>query len=147
MQQSFTVEIEADPDQVFALVADLSSYGEWLGIVAQAEPENGSGNGTEPAWMVTLRARLGPLARSKRLRMVRTAHHPPRQARFERDEQDGREHSPWALTSIVEPTATGSSLTMTLDYGGGLWSPALRAILDAEVDDATTKLQALARSS
>ena len=47
-------------------LADLSTYPEWLALVTEAEPQG------DHTWLVTLRARLGPLARSKRLRMVRT---------------------------------------------------------------------------
>ena len=54
-----------------------------------------------PAWSVDLRGRLGPFARAKRLRMVRTVHEPDHHARFERVEHDGRQHSPWVLDATV----------------------------------------------
>ena len=86
------------PEQLFEWVDDLSRYAEWLEIVTRAEPitaaDEGSGATAEPAWAVDLRGRMGPLARSKRLRMIRTAHDPPHSVRFERAELDGRNHSP-----------------------------------------------------
>ncbi len=76
-----------------------------------------------PAWEVELRARLGPFARSKRLRMVRTVHDAPTtHVRFERVEHDGRSHSPWVLDVTVADHAAGSRLEMRLHYGGALWT-------------------------
>ncbi|HEX7443496.1 MAG TPA: hypothetical protein VF320_06400, partial [Acidimicrobiales bacterium] len=58
---------------LFASVDDLGTYPAWLEIVERAEatathPDDDG----DAAWLVDLRGRLGPLARSKRLRMVRT---------------------------------------------------------------------------
>lgn len=108
-----------DPDELFAHVDDLSMYPEWMDLVHSA-----SRIGDEPpAWDTELRARLGPLARSKRLRMIRTVHDPAtRTVRFERDEHDGRSHSPWVLAAEVTVHRGESHLDVHLHYGGGLWT-------------------------
>ena len=119
------------PEELFEWVGDLGRYPEWLGIVerseAQADEEDGS-----PAWLVDLRGRLGPLARSKRLHMVRTERSGTG-VTFERRERDGRHHSPWLLRADVAPNAEGSVLTMRLHYGGSLWGPVLERLLREEI--------------
>jgi hypothetical protein len=131
------VEVEAPhaPAHVFALVDDLARYPGWLDIVRRAVPEPGS-----DAWAVDLRARIGPLARSKRLRMVRVEHEADRYVRFERAELDGREHSPWVLEATVDPSPHGSTLLMALHYGGGLLAPVLQRILTDEIERSRQRL-------
>lgn len=121
-------------EQVFALVEDLERYPTWLDIVPRVVQE---GDG---AWQVDLRGRLGPFARSKRLRMVRTRHDVPHAVRFERDERDGRTHSPWVLDATVEPRGDGSRLTMRLHYGGGLFGPVLEKVLRDEIERSRPRL-------
>ena len=93
-----------------------------------------------------LRATLGPLARSKRLRMIRTlddAGH----IRFERAEVDGRNHSPWVLdATVVEPIADGSRLEMTLHYGGSFGGNLLERLLSDEIEASKPRLLALVSS-
>ena len=88
------------PEALFAWVDDLGRYPSWLGIVERAEPEAPAADG-EVAWTVDLRGKVGPFARSKRLRMVRTARTEPTRAVFERRETDGRHHSAWLLEAEV----------------------------------------------
>jgi hypothetical protein len=109
--------------------------------VAGAEPLAGA----EPAWSVDLRGRLGPLARSKRLRMVRTKYRPDELAVFERAEADGRRHSAWVLRAEVSagPTAAESRLVMRLHYGGSFWGPVLERLLADEIDTSRQRLLAL----
>ncbi len=143
VEHRFSVEIQATPARVFDIVADLETYPDWLDIVHRVEAD---GVPDDEAWFVTLRAKLGPLARSKRLRMIRTVHEAPHRVRFERREQDDRDHSSWVLDSEVESaSAETTKLTMTLTYGGRLWTSALNPILDAQVADATVNLEALSR--
>lgn len=109
--------------ELFAHVDDLASYPAWIDLVHRADALDPDAD--RPCWDVELRARLGPFARSKRLRMVRTVHSPDRGlVVFERCEVDGREHSPWVLSATVTPddAADGSRLDMNLHYGGGLWT-------------------------
>jgi len=133
-----TADLDAPhaPAVVFALVEDLERYPSWLDIVPRVVPEH------DGAWLVDLRGRLGPFARSKRLRMVRTAHEAPRRVRFERDERDGRSHSPWILDATVEPRDGGSRLTMHLHYGGGLFGPVLEKVLRDEIERSRPRLLA-----
>lgn len=139
------------PDELYGWVEDLGGYPRWLEIVTRAEPlgdevaapvdADGSGD-DRPAWAVDLRGRLGPLARSKRLRMVRTVHD-GRIARFERAELDGRAHSPWILDATVEDHPDGSRLAMRLHYGGGLFGPVLERVLRDEITRSKDRLLTL----
>jgi uncharacterized protein YndB with AHSA1/START domain len=132
-----TAELDAPHpvERVFALVEDLAAYPGWLDIVPRVEP---TGDG---AWLVDLRGRLGPFARSKRLRMVRAVHEAPTHVRFERAELDGRSHSPWVLDASVEAVGDGASrLTMRLHYGGGLFGPVLEKVLGDEIERSRPRL-------
>lgn len=138
------------PEVLFAQVDDLDRYPSWLSIVSRARRcPDGDGSGTEGdggaavAWEVELRGRIGPLARSKRLRMVRTVHDVPRLARFERHELDDRRHSPWVLEATVSPLGSGSRLEMHLHYGGGFGGAVLERLLADEIDESTPRLLAL----
>lgn len=137
-------ELEAPcaPEALFAWVDDLARYPEWLDIVPRAVPVGAHGDDAGPAWSVDLRGRLGPFARAKRLRMVRTVNDAPRRARFERVEQDGRSHSDWVLDASVQPTPSGSRLTMRLHYGGRLWMPVLDRLLSDEIERSRPRLLA-----
>lgn len=139
------------PEELYAWVEDLDHYPRWLEIVTRsralddaaddhAGPDADDGR---PAWAVDLRGRLGPLARSKRLRMVRTVHD-GRQVRFERAERDGRQHSPWVLSATVDPSDDGGArLEMRLHYGGGLFGPVLERVLRDEIERSRDHLRAL----
>jgi hypothetical protein len=131
------------PEELFRWVADLGSYPRWLDIVPRAVPEAGE----EPAWVVDLRGRLGPFARSKRLRMVRTTDDSPTKVVFERREHDGRSHSPWVLQAEVAPVDGQSRLTMHLHYGGAFWGPMLERILGDEIENSKPRLLALLAST
>ncbi len=123
------------PEVLFARIDDLADYPSWLEIVERAEVADASpDDGGQPAWMVDLRGRLGPLARSKRLRMVRTTCDSPRLVRFERQERDGRQHSAWVLEGQVEPTADGSRLVMRLHYGGAFGGHVLEHLLGEAIE-------------
>jgi hypothetical protein len=97
------------PAELFALVDDLSIYPSWLDLISRAVAEDGS-----PAtWIIDLRASVGPFARSKRLRMVRSEHDQlDRRALFVRRELDGRRHSPWVLeVRVLELPVTEVPMT------------------------------------
>jgi len=143
MERTEQVETPAPPERLYALVEDLGRYSEWLDIVVRASPAEALAGDEGPAWSIELRGRLGPLARSKRLRMVRTVHDVPERVVFERREAGERSHSPWTLTAEVAPTADGSRLTMSLHYGGALWGPMLERLLADEVERARPRLVAL----
>lgn len=142
VQQTISAELPAAAQRVYDLVSDLASYPHWLGLVTKVEP---AGDG---AWWVTLRAKLGPLARSKRLRMERVAADPPEEVRFGRREQDGRVHANWVLdVGVKEVAVDRTQLTMNLSYDGGLWSRPLEAVLKRQVDDAIPLLRELLAGS
>lgn len=134
------------PAVLFPLVDDLARYPEWLDIVPRAEAADPHPDDVGPAWSVDLRGRLGPFARAKRLRMVRTAHDADRHARFERVEHDRRDHSPWVLDAIISTVDAGSTLTMRLHYGGRLWVPALDRLLAEEIEHSRPRLLQLLSS-
>lgn len=127
--------------ELFALVDDLSIYPSWLDLVSRARAEPGA----PPTWTVDLRASVGPFARSKRLRMVRTEHDPVRhRATFERRELDGRRHAPWVLEVEVDSQPAGSEVRMHLHYGGKLWTGGVleRALTD-QIEHGRERLLAL----
>lgn len=135
--------------RVFALVDDLSAYPAWMDLVHDVHEVAATDD--HRTWDVELQARVGPFARSKRLRMVRTVHDSGRRVVFERAEIDGRRHSPWILAATLTPRSTpGSSdgavirLVMTLTYGGNLWTGAvLQRVLDDHVERGATALREL----
>jgi uncharacterized protein YndB with AHSA1/START domain len=131
------------PERLFVWVDDLGHYPEWLDIVPRATPVDAQDGDPGPAWSVDLRGRLGPFARSKRLRMVRTVHEAPHRVQFERLEHDGRRHSPWVLEARVAPDAGGSLLTMRLHYGGSLVGPLVERLLADEIRQSKPRLLAL----
>jgi hypothetical protein len=139
-----TLETPCPPEAVFAWVDDLARYPAWLPLVTRVEPDGGSPQ--RPGWLVDLRGRLGPLARSKRLRMARTAWEPGTLAVFERDERDGRDHSVWVLRAEVTARPAGSRLSMDLHYGGRLWGPVLERLLGEEIARAQVRLAELVAS-
>lgn len=146
-----SLDAACPPDVLFEWVGSLDTYDRWLEIVPRTDAAEPAGGDPGPAWHVTLRGRLGPLARSKRLRMVRTEHAAPApgepgepgRAVFERRETDGRDHATWRLVAQVEPTAAGSRLVMDLHYGGSLWVPLLDRLLTGEIEASRARLRAL----
>lgn len=140
------------PEVLFSHVSDLTTYPAWLAIVERAVPHppgtgmdlgvRADGDGSD-AWLVDLRGRLGPMARSKRLRMVRTAFDPPRHVRFERIELDGRNHAPWVLEATVTADGDGARLQVHLHYGGTFGGALLGRMLADEVERARPRLAAL----
>jgi hypothetical protein len=150
MQIERHTSVPGSPERAFALVDDLSAYPRWMDLVhdvGEVEPTGGL-----RTWNVELQAQVGPFARSKRLRMVRVVHEPQRRVVFERAEVDGKRHSPWILSAALDPETSGGSghagtmtrLTMTLTYGGNLWTGAvLQRVLDDHVERGAAALRAL----
>jgi len=143
-----TLDAACPAERLRVWVSSLDRYPAWLSIVPRADLEPaplddaaGVDDG-QPAWAVELRAKLGPLARSKRLRMVRTVDAPDH-VRFERWEIDGKEHSPWMLDARIEDTETGSRLTMMLHYGGNFGVGLLERLLTDEIESSKPRLRAL----
>jgi uncharacterized protein YndB with AHSA1/START domain len=138
MRTSESVVVPASPEAVFEHVARLEAYPPWLRLVHAAELVD---DGPEPVWNVELRARVGPFARSKRLRMKRIEIEPARRVAFERSEINGRDHAMWALRVELTPQADETVLTMHLAYEGSLWTGGLlEKVLDDEVRRARVSL-------
>ena len=141
MDTTASLEAPCSAEQLFDLVDDLSTYPQWNGLVHSATHEPGD----EPVWDVELRARLGPLARSKRLRMVRTVRDVETfTVTFERRQTDGRNHSPWVLGAAIVERGGISTLTMHLHYGGSLWTGgALERVLADQITSGRERLLTL----
>ena len=126
-----SVEVPVSVEKLFDYVADLANYSSWLEFVHKVELV-GESTETDETWLVELRAKLGVLARSKRLRMTRTLCEHPKLVVFERREQDSRRHSEWVLRATVSQTATGAKLETNLHYSGNLFTGGMleRALSD-----------------
>jgi hypothetical protein len=125
------MDAPCSPATLYAWISDLGTYPRWLGIVPRAVPlDDGGAPDAAPAWQVDLRGSIGPLARSKRLRMVRTQHEHDRCVLFERVELDGHAHGRWELRAEITPGGETSHLEMDLRYEGrfatGLFDRLLR---------------------
>ena len=144
-------------ERVFALVDDLSAYPAWMDLVH--EVSESAPIDDLRVWEVELQAQVGPFARSKRLRMVRAVWDTPHRVVFERAEVDGRRHSSWVLAATLVPERPSSGrgtggdsmatrLTMTLTYGGNLWTGAvLQRVLDDHVERGAATLRELLSSA
>lgn len=148
MHQNVTAPVAATAGRVATIIGDLATYPDWLNLVTAAALV-GSDEGRD-AWLVTIRAKVGPFARSKKLRMVCTVDSQTEAGstfRFERQELDGRDHSAWTLDAAVSPDPTNtsaSSVTMDLRYEGGLWTTPLEPILGSFIAGAGPDLEAYA---
>lgn len=144
MHTTESIVVTAARPDVFAAVERLDAYPAWLPLVHAAEPDVAAPADGGPAWTVELRAKVGPLARSKRLRMVRVENVPDRLVVFSRAEVDGRQHADWRLRAELADVAGGTELTMHLAYGGTLWTGGvLERVLDDQIRQGRAGLQAL----
>ena len=122
------MELPVDQSLVHPYVSDLKKFEEWMPLIHSVESAG------DNVWNVELRAKVGVLARSKRLRMRRTSN-TPEHIVFERDESDGRNHSAWTLKVNTEPSQSGCVVTMELTYGGALWTAGiLDRVLASQVE-------------
>ncbi len=128
MKYSSFVDISAAKDAVHPFVNDLSRYPQWMPLVHSAESCG------EDVWDVELRAKVGVFARSKRLRMRRTIDDGTVIV-FERDENDGKQRSPWIMRVVLESLENGCRVRIDLSYGGSLWTGGvLDRVLASHVD-------------
>ncbi len=138
MDITATLDVSCPTDRIRPWICDLDRYPEWLSIVPTATAEANDPS----AWSVELRAKVGPIARSKKLRMIRTVDEPDH-VRFERSENDGRSHSPWVLDASLTPIDAGSRLTMQLHYGGTFGAGLFQRLLEDEIENSKESLRAL----
>ena len=134
------------PEVLFGCIDHLTRYKQWLDLVRRAEPAPAEEGDPGPAWSVDLRGSLGPLARVKRLRMVRAEYEPASSVRFERREVDARHHQSWELGAWLTPTGDGCHLRMHLHYGGALFGPVLERVLRDEIERSKPRLLELCRA-
>ena len=143
MDVAANVDVPVSVEILFSYVYDLKNYESWLEMVHYVKPVGDVESTSQDldTWMVELRARLGPFARSKRLRMVRKICETPYRVVFERAENDGRSHSAWVLSATVSQTDSGSSLQTNLHYSGSLFTGGLleRALAD-QIEQGREKL-------
>jgi hypothetical protein len=146
----------AAPSRVLAHVDDLCAYPAWMPLVHTAVRVDAA---SEPTWDVELRARVGPFARSKRLRMVRAVYERADRSRivFERREIDERQHAMWRLTVTVAAATPagdlaargdpggGAELVMRMYYDGRLFVSVVEAILRQNIDAGRDRLAELLR--
>lgn len=141
MKTEAVLEAPASITRLRPYVVDLGEYPKWMPLVHRATP---AGPG---AWDVELRAKVGPFARSKRLRMERTTDS-PQLIVFERRETDGREHAPWRMTCTMVEQGESVSMRVELFYGGGLWTGGiLERVLADHIERGRENLVALVTRS
>ena len=137
VRQVIEVDLDGSPEQIFATLADLANYQNWLGFIDTVDTDGG-----DTFWIVTLRAQVGPFARLKKLRMVRVEELVPELIRFSRREIDSKDHSDWDLyVTINEKEGVGCSVQMVVSYSGRFWSVPLQAVFTSHVETAKVRLQ------
>ena len=132
------VELPCTIDAVLPLINDLTRYAQWMGLVHAVVPE-----ADHQAWQIELRGKIGPFARSKRLRMVQVETSSAEHLRFERAEVDGRSHSAWVLEAKVSQQASMTMLNMTLQYSGRFFSSVVERALHDEIEASKQRLRKL----
>ena len=148
MEHGETIRLGAPVERIRGLVDDLENYPKWMPLVHAVTRD---ASAAQPAWLVELRARIGPFARSKKLRMQRTVHDVSESGAcrvvFDRNEVDGRSHSQWQLEAVVSPDGSGSRVDVTLKYSGALFGPVVEAALRHYVAEGRERLAAIATST
>ena len=132
-----SLETLVDRKNAYSVLRDLTQYPKWLDIVHAAVKEEGS----DSAWTVELRGKVGPFARSKRLRMVRTNDDANSSVVFERSEIDGRNHSNWRLTVYVGGAGNKTEVSVEMFYGGSMFGGGiLERMLTDQIERSRPKL-------
>ncbi len=143
MEYRNTLRVDASAASVVEALSDLATYPDWNDLVAEATPAPGVDGDPGPAWWTTLRARVGPFARSKQLRFARTVTTQDDQTTivFARHEVDGRQHADWTMQSTIDPVdASTTTIELVLRYDGQLWTGALDPVLSSAIGRATRTL-------
>lgn len=136
MQKNLTINIKAKPKQLFDVVADLETYPEWLELVDNVQTGDSQ---HQSAWLVTLKARLGPISRSKKLRMVKSVNYP--KVEFERAETLTKDFSQWKMLAEVSESSEGSTVNIELSYGGRFWSSTLEKVMESQIERVAKRLE------
>ena len=139
MKRTIEIRVNAPVEKVFETLRDLviSNFTRFVDLV---EPETPESDSELAAWQVTLRARIGPLSRMKRLRMVRTKDN-ANSIIFSRQETDGKEHADWVLDiGLISLGAKESTITIEISYRGKLWNGSVDKALQSHIESAQKKL-------
>ena len=112
-----SLETLVDRKVAHTVLRDLAQYPHWLDIVHSAAVDENS----DSAWIIELRGKVGPFARSKRLRMMRTNDDANASVVFERSEIDGRNHSEWKLTVFFAGGGNDAEVSVEMFYGGSMF--------------------------
>lgn len=144
--------VDAPVDGVALALADLDTYPRWNELVSEASSVPAVDDDLGPAWETTLRAQVGPFARSKRLRFVRTVDElgpdGAFQSRFERKEVDNRDHAVWVMATDARADERGRTrVSMELSYEGALWVPSLGGVLSGAIERSSRRLAEHVRSA
>jgi carbon monoxide dehydrogenase subunit G len=135
VKASSSVTVPVTIDRVVPHLVDLSGYPQWMPMIHSIARDDDEG---ETAWSVELRAKVGPFARSKRLRMVRTVNEQSTDAAslvFERKERGGTSHSVWRMGVNVKSLGESTDVSIDLEYGGALWTAGvLDRVLAGNID-------------
>ena len=134
------VRLRADPAAVRAVLADLSTWPEWLDVVTASQPEPG---GRPPAWKTRLGFKVGPveLGTDVRLELVEDS---PRHLRFERREDDGRDdHSVVVLDVTLDPDGEAVDVGLEVVVGKQIPFLDLQRELDRRRERTVVALQEL----
>lgn len=135
-----SLDADVTAQTMFSVVRDLGTFPMWLDLVHRATSTDEQGD--SHAWDVELRAKIGPFARSKRLRMVRTIDEQPTRVVFERKELDGKKHAPWVLTCDISESGSSCSLNVQLHYGGSLFDGGvIERVLADHIETGKAKLK------
>jgi hypothetical protein len=142
MKYEVETDLPVDIGAVLPYIQDLAKYPQWMGLVHAVTPLDEDGGR-----QVELRGKIGPFARSKRLRMVAVVEADPHRVRFERSENDGRDHARWVLQAAVADVSADSTpvtrVSITLLYEGRLWSPVVERVLADEIERSKSRLRDL----
>ena len=134
------LRVAASSSEVRNVLEDLTTYPHWNDLVKSVEPD-----GTT-AWLATIEARVGPFARSKRLRMVREETTDPDILGFVRDEPQRESFAQWRMRAVVQEVEGDgeaeehSLVQLELHYDGDLWTSPLEGILSSAIDRAVQRL-------
>ena len=135
LRASSAVNVPAPIEKVVPHLEDLSGYPAWMPMIHSINRDD---EGGETAWSVELRAKVGPFARSKRLRMVRTVDERTADSAsfvFDRRERGGAVHSVWRMSVQVRSAGGTTDVSIDLEYGGTLWTAGvLDRVLAGNID-------------
>ena len=151
MKYEVDIDLPVPAGAVLPYIEDLMKYPQWMGLVHAVGPADAGGG-----HQVELRGKIGPFARSKRLRMIRVEQPDPHHIRFERHETDGRSHGQWVLQAVLDSGVTtsgvaspqsGTRLFITLNYEGSLWTSVVERVLADEIERSKSRLRDLLLST